>query len=74
MFKAYDLAITLDSSKIIDYTGDTAAVYTVQTSKKVKGPEFQDSRAVSVNILKKSADGKWKLTQTYILTTTALNK
>ncbi|WP_379147006.1 stalk domain-containing protein [Paenibacillus sp. sgz500992] len=74
MFKAYDLAITLDSSKIIDYTGDTAAVYTVQTSKKVKGPEFQDSRAVSVNILKKSADGKWKLTQTYILTTTALNQ
>lgn len=74
MFKAYDLAITLDSSKIIDYTGDTAAVYTVQTSKKVKGPEFQDSRAVSVNILKKTADGKWKLTQTYILTTTALNQ
>lgn len=74
IFQVYDLATTLDSTKIIDYTGDTAAVYTVQTTKKVKGPEFTDSKTITVNIVNKTTDDKWKLVQTYTLITTALNE
>lgn len=40
-------------------------VYMVQTSIKLKGPEFQDNRSTSVTTLKKSKAGKWMLDQTY---------
>ncbi|OMD18603.1 hypothetical protein BSO21_26295, partial [Paenibacillus odorifer] len=52
-------------AKIIHYTQDTAAVYMVQTSIKLKGPDFQDNRSTSVTTLKKSKSGKWMLDQTY---------
>lgn len=73
LFKVYDLNTTVDSSKIIDYSGDTAAVYMVQTTKRIKGPEFNDIRVATINMLEKSIDGQWKLAQTYRLTTAALN-
>ncbi|OMD83051.1 MULTISPECIES: copper amine oxidase N-terminal domain-containing protein [Paenibacillus] len=65
IFTVYDLKFTLESAKIIHYTQDTAAVYMVQTSIKLKGPEFQDNRSTSVTTLKKSKAGKWMLDQTY---------
>jgi hypothetical protein len=67
IFSAYDLKSTLESAKIIHYTKDTAAVYVVQTSIKLKGPDFQDSRSTSVTTLKKSKEGKWLLDQTYTI-------
>ncbi|WP_405175145.1 copper amine oxidase N-terminal domain-containing protein [Paenibacillus sp. FSL H8-0261] len=67
IFAAYDLKSTLESTKIIHYTKDTAAVYMVQTSIKLKGPDFQDNRSTSVTVLKKSTEGKWLLDQTYPL-------
>lgn len=65
IFTVYDLKFTLESAKIIHYTQDTTAVYMVQTSIKLKGPEFQDNRSTSVTTLKKSKAGKWMLDQTY---------
>ncbi|WP_339318624.1 copper amine oxidase N-terminal domain-containing protein [Paenibacillus sp. FSL R10-2734] len=73
IFAVYDLKSTLESAKIIDYTKDTAAVYTVQTSTKLKGPDFQDNRTTSVSTLKKSKEGKWLLDQTYTLSVDKLN-
>jgi ketosteroid isomerase-like protein len=67
VFQVYDLESASDSSKIIDYTGDEASVYLVQTSKKLSGPELADTRSTTVTTLKKSADGKWKLVQTYLI-------
>ena len=67
VFQVYDLESAIESSKIIDYTGDEASVYLVQTSKKLSGPELADTRSTTVTTLKKSADGKWKLVQTYLI-------
>ncbi|AIQ45462.1 hypothetical protein R70723_05810 [Paenibacillus sp. FSL R7-0273] len=72
LFQAYDLESSIESSKIIDYTGDTAVLYSVQTIKKLKGPQFQDNRNTTITTLKKSADGKWKLVQSYLLSSEAL--
>lgn len=74
VFQAYDLVTVIESSKIIDYTGDAAVLYSVQTTKKLKGPQFQDNRTTMVTTLKKSADGKWKLVQSYPLSAEALTQ
>ena len=67
IFKTYDLQYTLESTKIINYTENEAAVYSVQTTKKLKGPDFQDNRSVLVTTLKKSKDGKWMLEESYLI-------
>ncbi|MNO38594.1 hypothetical protein D3C76_287000 [compost metagenome] len=67
IFAAYDLKSNLESAKIIHYTKDSAAVYMIQTSIKLKGPDFQDNRSTSVTTLKKSKEDKWLLDQTYPL-------
>jgi hypothetical protein len=72
MFQVYDLDSAIESSKIIDYTADEASVYLVQTTKKLSGPALPDSRSTTVITLKKSADGKWKLSQSYMLKTEPL--
>lgn len=72
MFQVYDLDSAIESSKIIDYTADEAFVYLVQTTKKLSGPALPDSRSTTVTTLKKSADGKWKLSQSYMLKTEPL--
>ncbi|MNY48158.1 hypothetical protein D3C86_1834680 [compost metagenome] len=74
IFQAYDLQTVIESSKIIVYTGDEAVLYSVQTTKKLKGPQFQDNRTTMVTTLKKSADGKWKLVQSYPLSAEAITK
>lgn len=74
IFQAYDLQYTLENVQIINYTADEAFVYAVQTTKKLKGPEFNDNRATTVTTVKKGADGKWKLVQTYSLGVEALTK
>lgn len=67
IFQVYDLESAIESSKIIDYTGDEAAVYLVQTTKRISGPALPDTRSTTVTTVKKAADGKWKLVQSYVL-------
>ncbi|MDT3428125.1 ketosteroid isomerase-like protein [Paenibacillus forsythiae] len=67
IFAAYDLAFTIESSKIIDYTENEAAVYVVQTAKKLKGPDFQDNRSTSVITFSKTKDGTWKIKRSYLI-------
>ncbi|MNI82962.1 hypothetical protein D3C73_1397260 [compost metagenome] len=74
IFQTYDLETKVESSKIISYSADEAALYAVVTAKKLKGPQFNDYRAETVTTLKKSADGKWKLVQTYTINIEALTK
>ncbi|OKP97450.1 copper amine oxidase N-terminal domain-containing protein [Paenibacillus sp. P46E] len=74
LFAAYDLQSAVESSKIIYYNNNEAAIYAVLTSKKLKGPQFTDYRAETVTTVKKSADGKWKLVQTYNLNIEPLTK
>lgn len=73
IFQTYDFLFTIESSKIINYTENEAAVYMVQTTKKLKGPDFQDNRTSTVTMLKKTTDGKWKLEETYLIKSDKLN-
>lgn len=73
IFQMYDFLFTIESSKIINYTENEAAVYVVQTTKKLKGPTFQDNRTTSVTILRKNAEGKWKLEITYPIKSEGIN-
>ncbi|WNS41040.1 copper amine oxidase N-terminal domain-containing protein [Paenibacillus sp. MMS20-IR301] len=72
VFQAYDLESAIESSKIIDYTADEASVYMVQTTKRLSGPALADTRSTTVTTVKKAADGKWKLVQSYIIKTEPL--
>lgn len=72
VFQLYDLEAAIETSKIIDYTGTEAAIYAVQTTKTLKGPQLQNTRSHTVTTVKKTADGKWKLVQTYPLSTEVL--
>lgn len=67
IFSAYDLFYTIESTKIINYNDNEAAVYSVQTVKKIKGPEFQDNRSTVVTMLKKTTEGKWVMGDSYII-------
>ncbi len=72
LFNSYDLQSSLESSKVIYYNDNEAAIYAIMTTKKLKGPQFTDNRTETVTTVKKSADGKWKLVQTYNLRTKPL--
>ncbi|WP_162551171.1 copper amine oxidase N-terminal domain-containing protein [Paenibacillus tepidiphilus] len=72
IFQTYDLSYTLESAKIIDYTDSQAAVYVIQTTKKLKGPEFKNNRAASVMMLVKGEDGSWQLGPTYLISSEEL--
>ncbi|MCL6601818.1 MAG: copper amine oxidase N-terminal domain-containing protein [Paenibacillus sp.] len=67
LFNTYDLLFEIESSKIIHYNENEAAIYTVQTSKKLKGPEFQDNRSVIVTMMKKTKEGKWVMVQSLLI-------
>lgn len=73
VFQVFDLESAIESSKIIDYTGDEASVYLVQTTKRLSGPALADTRSTTVTTLKKSADGKWKLVQSYVIKSEPMN-
>ena len=44
---------------IINFTENEAQVYLTQTTEKVKGPQFQNSRVKLVVTLIKTAAGDW---------------
>ncbi|WP_052087954.1 copper amine oxidase N-terminal domain-containing protein [Paenibacillus wynnii] len=71
-FSTYDLLITMESSKIINYSENEAVVYTIQTAKKIKGPDFPDNRSVEVIILKKTKEGKWLVEADIVIKTDKL--
>ena len=66
MFKTYDVEYKIDSYKLISYDGDTAAVEIVVTTKKIRGPEFQDNQTKQKHNLKK-IDGKWYIVNSKML-------
>lgn len=58
LFDMYDLQATLDDIKVVSSKDDDAEVRTVITTKKVKGPQFNDNKVTALHTMKKK-DGKW---------------
>lgn len=59
VFDQYDLKFNIEKMSIINYTENEAQVYLTQTTEKVKGPQFQNSRVKLVVTLIKTAAGDW---------------
>jgi hypothetical protein len=68
LFAAFDFKATESSYKIIQNTEDEVKVYTSGSLVKVKGPEFLDFKADSIETLKKNKDGEWKIIKSEPLT------
>jgi hypothetical protein len=72
IFQAYDIRATFDQLEIVSITSNKARVRYTQTSRKIKGPAYRDSRATGIHTLKKH-QGKWKLSETKSTSTEFLN-
>ncbi len=61
VFKIYDLDHKLIEVKVLDVSGDTARVRTVQEARRLSGPEnYRNVRTTDIHILKKYK-GEWRL-------------
>jgi hypothetical protein len=63
VYKTYDLKYELNSLEFIRISANEARVRMIQTSTKLKGPEFRNNKLTSINILKKR-NGQWKMDST----------
>ena len=67
MFLAYDIDYEIELINVIEASDTEAYVYTVQTAKKIDGPEFNDGRYKQVHQLRKQEDGSWKVYISYTI-------
>jgi len=58
LFDMYDLQATLDTFQLVSNKDDDAEVRTTITTKKVKGPQFNDNKVIALHSVKKK-NGKW---------------
>ena len=61
LFRTYDIRYTLSEAAVEAVTGNEATVRFMQTTEKLSGPDFRDNRIEGVHVLKRQADGGWKL-------------
>ncbi|WP_127569653.1 copper amine oxidase N-terminal domain-containing protein [Paenibacillus xylaniclasticus] len=72
VFAAYDLKVTLEVSRIVEYSDTKAVVYVVQKTEKLAGPAFEDNRTQLILTLIKSASGQWLNSEGTIIKTEAI--
>jgi hypothetical protein len=72
LFELYDLKYELDSVRVIMQTDDEARVGCMQTTRKVRGPEFRDNKIDFVHTLRK-VDGNWKIYYSKVMKLDYLN-
>jgi ketosteroid isomerase-like protein len=61
IFNLYDLKYKLESVRVIEESDEEARVRAVQITEKISGPDFRDNKIVAIHVLKKAADGEWKI-------------
>lgn len=66
IFSLYDLEFSFVEIEVIDVSGDTGEVRFIQTTRKIKGPEFNDNQVEGINTMKKYND-EWKIYHTEVL-------
>ncbi|KAA8997934.1 copper amine oxidase N-terminal domain-containing protein [Paenibacillus spiritus] len=72
-FQNYDLAYTVENSRIIAYSGKECALLFNVAIRKVKGSDYKDNRNEIVFRMVKNADGQWKIGGTFVIGSTPLN-
>ena len=60
LFKTYDLQHTLKGCKVISRTPEEVIVEVMQVSKKISGPQYQNTAGTLRHTLKRS-NGVWKI-------------
>ena len=60
IFSIYDLDYSIKNIKVVASSPDEIKVSFIQTTKKVRGPEFKDNVVKGSHLLRKS-EGKWKI-------------
>ena len=60
LFKTYDLDYEIESSEILYNDSSQIIVRTVQTTKKISGPDFKNNRITMKHELRKDGDS-WKI-------------
>lgn len=68
IFEQYDFDYNITKTTIVEVSEKEAYVYMEQTTKMIAGPQPQDAKATVVTKVTKTADGKWKVYSTEIIT------
>ncbi|MBD1834627.1 nuclear transport factor 2 family protein [Cyanobacteria bacterium FACHB-472] len=63
IYKTYELKYELNSLEFVSISANEARVRMIQTTTKLKGPEFRNNKLTSINILKKR-NGQWRMDST----------
>jgi hypothetical protein len=72
-FAAFDMSYTVNKLEVIGVKDDKASVKAAITTKKLKGPEFQDNKMDEIiNLVK--VKGEWKLGLSQVLKTDYMNE
>ncbi|MCI3919069.1 copper amine oxidase N-terminal domain-containing protein [Paenibacillus sp. TRM 82003] len=59
VFETYDLTHELESTKVLERSGDEMYVFTVQAMRKTAGPKLADARTETIHTLRLQRDGAW---------------
>lgn len=62
-YQMFELKYELNSLEFVSISANEARVRMIQTTTKLKGPEFRNNKLTSINILKKR-NGQWKMDST----------
>lgn len=65
IYRVYDLEYSFVEIEVIDVSGDTGVVWFIQTTRKIKGPEFNDNQIEGIHTMKKYND-EWKIYETEV--------
>ena len=65
LFRTYDLKYEIDKIEVVNISQDEIKLRITQTTRKIRGPEFNDNRMVATHTLK-AVKGEWKIYDTQV--------
>jgi hypothetical protein len=66
VFANFDMVFDLEKIEVIEFSGEDAKVYYIQTTRAIRGQGYPPTRATGIHIMKKE-NGKWKIFKTEYL-------
>ena len=65
LFRTYDLKYKIDKIEVVKASAGEIELRITQTTRKIRGPEFNDNRMVATHTLK-AVQGEWKIYDTQV--------